>query len=547
MPLPLAPLALPLLSTVARTVATRAIVSSASRAIVPSASRAIVPYVGGSTAVARTGSGFGMSNIAAYLSKNPLTSRLMTNPLAKSLTKGLPYAAGAYALTSMLSRGGSFLKNATKIGLGAALGGILGRLGRGDDDTGGEVYRPLSEPMNLNGDSTALRAGLPTLKNPSIPSLPTFRAKKKEGECCGDECCEVTNRLLSIAVKYLAGIDATVKNQLEVERASFVQERQATRETTLEQEKQDGGVGSRALTSVVSSMKRANDGIMSFFGKTLMKTLILSLPLVVKSLHDEYVKPITEMVEKVNNLTKKVLTFLGFEEEPAAVVPQNGVTTVSSGAIDSGTAIQNVLKREGGYVNDPADKGGETKFGISKQSYPNLDIKNLTESQAAAIYKRDYWDKINADQLPANIREMAFDAAVNHGVSWTKDALSKSKNDPQKFLALRKEKYQRIVAEDPSQGKFLKGWMNRLGEFTGGGGGAMIASAPANVGASSTINAAALANVPSGSNATTPASVVVAQNAPPPSSTTVTSNGPADPSSPYFPGTMMDLVKYHYA
>ena len=54
-------------------------------------------------------------------------------------------------------------------------------------------------------------------------------------------------------------------------------------------------------------------------------------------------------------------------------------------------AIPIVLENEGGYVNDPADPGGETKYGISKRSYPALDIKNLTVEQATAIYLRDFW------------------------------------------------------------------------------------------------------------------------------------------------------------
>jgi len=49
-------------------------------------------------------------------------------------------------------------------------------------------------------------------------------------------------------------------------------------------------------------------------------------------------------------------------------------------------ALNFVLKWEGGYVNDPRDSGGETKFGISKKAYPNLDIKNLTQQQAGEIY-----------------------------------------------------------------------------------------------------------------------------------------------------------------
>ena len=51
------------------------------------------------------------------------------------------------------------------------------------------------------------------------------------------------------------------------------------------------------------------------------------------------------------------------------------------------SAFTIILGSEGGYVNDPRDSGGETKYGIAKKFYPNLDIKNLTVEQAKAIYK----------------------------------------------------------------------------------------------------------------------------------------------------------------
>lgn len=77
-------------------------------------------------------------------------------------------------------------------------------------------------------------------------------------------------------------------------------------------------------------------------------------------------------------------------------------------------AVEFVLKHEGGYSNDSNDPGGETKFGISKRAYPNLDIKNLTRDKAIEIYKRDYWDKL-PDTLPAAIHCVLFDCAVNAG------------------------------------------------------------------------------------------------------------------------------------
>jgi len=89
-------------------------------------------------------------------------------------------------------------------------------------------------------------------------------------------------------------------------------------------------------------------------------------------------------------------------------------------------AIKNVLNQEGGYINHPADPGGETKFGISKRSYPDFDIKNLTIDQAKAVYKRDYWDKIKGDQLPDDVSFVLLDIAVNMGVSQAVKLLQKA-------------------------------------------------------------------------------------------------------------------------
>lgn len=89
--------------------------------------------------------------------------------------------------------------------------------------------------------------------------------------------------------------------------------------------------------------------------------------------------------------------------------------------------LAQILKHEGGYVNHPKDPGGETNMGISKRSYPHEDIKNMTRSRAAVIYKRDYWDPVRGDDLPQGLDLVAFDAAVNSGVSrgskWVQQAV----------------------------------------------------------------------------------------------------------------------------
>lgn len=79
-------------------------------------------------------------------------------------------------------------------------------------------------------------------------------------------------------------------------------------------------------------------------------------------------------------------------------------------------AISIVLGFEGGYVNNVNDSGGETKYGISKKAYPNLDIKNLTIEQAKEIYKRDYWERCKCAFMPDALSIAVLDFAVNSGV-----------------------------------------------------------------------------------------------------------------------------------
>ena len=80
------------------------------------------------------------------------------------------------------------------------------------------------------------------------------------------------------------------------------------------------------------------------------------------------------------------------------------------------TAVAFVLRLEGGYANSPIDPGGETKFGISKRQYPDLDIRALTEDEAKAIYWRDYWLPYYCDRIEnALLRAHYFSTVVNIG------------------------------------------------------------------------------------------------------------------------------------
>ena len=70
---------------------------------------------------------------------------------------------------------------------------------------------------------------------------------------------------------------------------------------------------------------------------------------------------------------------------------------------------------EGGYTNDPQDPGGETKYGISKRSYPGEDIANLTLDRAKQLYQRDFWGPSGCDAVPDKLKYEMFDMGVNTG------------------------------------------------------------------------------------------------------------------------------------
>ena len=89
--------------------------------------------------------------------------------------------------------------------------------------------------------------------------------------------------------------------------------------------------------------------------------------------------------------------------------------------------IERVLAHEGAYSDDRSDPGNwtggrvgsgvlkGTKYGIAANTYPNLDIRNLTRDQAVEIYRRDFWEASQADELmvstvahglPARVRSL---------------------------------------------------------------------------------------------------------------------------------------------
>ena len=145
-------------------------------------------------------------------------------------------------------------------------------------------------------------------------------------------------------------------------------------------------------------------------------------------------------------------------------------------------ALRHVLRWEGGYVHDPRDPGGETKYGISKRSFPGLEIASLTQEDAERIYRANYWDRCRCDELSGPIAIMLFDGAVNQGAGATVRCLQQALGNvvvdgligPQtigaankadveelllNFFALRAKRYGRSKNFD----FFGFGWMRRLG------------------------------------------------------------------------------------
>lgn len=140
-------------------------------------------------------------------------------------------------------------------------------------------------------------------------------------------------------------------------------------------------------------------------------------------------------------------------------------------------AVALIIEKEGGYVNNPRDPGGETKYGISRRVYPALDIANLTEERAAAIYRRDYWNACRCDELPPDIAVLVFDCAANQGVGAATALLQEAAGvkvdgaiGPVTLAAARKPGVAREFAAlrawryeiNRNEEVFGKGWFRRL-------------------------------------------------------------------------------------
>lgn len=165
------------------------------------------------------------------------------------------------------------------------------------------------------------------------------------------------------------------------------------------------------------------------------------------------------------------------------------------------TILDDILRREGGYVNHPADRGGPTNFGITAQTLGSwrklgrpataTEVQALTEMEARAIYRQQYITAPGFETItnPA-LLHLLVDAAVHSGpkraVQWLQSALGVTADGvigPKtraalaqadkgvlcgKVLGQRLRHLGRLITNDPKQSAFAAGWMNRMAEFVEG-------------------------------------------------------------------------------
>ena len=89
--------------------------------------------------------------------------------------------------------------------------------------------------------------------------------------------------------------------------------------------------------------------------------------------------------------------------------------------MDFDQAFDILIGHEGGYSNHSQDPGGETRWGVTRkvaiQEGYTGDMHVFPREKAKEIYRKRYWDAVQADKLPESCRYAVFDAAVNSGVS----------------------------------------------------------------------------------------------------------------------------------
>lgn len=162
--------------------------------------------------------------------------------------------------------------------------------------------------------------------------------------------------------------------------------------------------------------------------------------------------------------------------------------------------IPSILKWEGGWSDDPADKGGATMRGITLATYTayrfqkglptptKTDLKNITQAEWEEVFKTMYWDRWKASEIKnQSIANLVVDwlwTSGVYGIKYPQQVLGTTADGVvgKKTLALinehpnpktlwkalwerRKKHFEAIANATPSNKKFLKGWLNRLNDF----------------------------------------------------------------------------------
>lgn len=199
------------------------------------------------------------------------------------------------------------------------------------------------------------------------------------------------------------------------------------------------------------------------------------------------------MIKKKPSKEKKMTQPTVFEKSlsHAMLYEVGGFWNLDSPGVREGLITTAAQRKACGYVNDPTDRGGETKYGIAKNANPDLDIAALDWEGAKRIYMKRYWFPADCEDIAAyglpRLALLHFDGAVNHGVGRACVLLQQALNVPadgdigpatmfalssvnelatvDKICALRASFYRNIVESDPSQAKYLTGWMRRIDEI----------------------------------------------------------------------------------
>jgi hypothetical protein len=176
----------------------------------------------------------------------------------------------------------------------------------------------------------------------------------------------------------------------------------------------------------------------------------------------------TTFVEQSPRLSREDLSA---EAEPTGLDTRLVATTSDKADPDFDRSLRKTLKIEGGYTND---SGGPTMMGISSKANPDVDLKRVASDPQykADIYRSRYYDPIVTPDMTPEMKTLAFDTAVNHGVTKAKELVGAAEGNPAKLLQLRQQHYDSLIAENPDKyARYDKGWRNRLASLSSEAGG----------------------------------------------------------------------------